>query len=85
MQQIDPAGEHKCAFSLPFIFYQSFKCIFRFSFHRPPFNSVEHLHMHCIALPLTGFMGYIKHHLNNSRWSVSPEHVIRRLEKTSRL
>jgi hypothetical protein len=23
----------------------------RFGFHRPPFNSVDHLHLHCMALP----------------------------------
>ncbi|KAJ2160425.1 hypothetical protein GGF46_002251 [Coemansia sp. RSA 552] len=23
----------------------------RFGFHRPPFNSVHHLHMHCLGLP----------------------------------
>eukprot|EP00899_Mesostigma_viride_P009167 jgi/Mesvir1/18251/Mv09526-RA.1 len=23
----------------------------RFGFHRPPFNSVDHLHLHCFALP----------------------------------
>lgn len=22
-----------------------------FGFHRPPFNSIEHLHLHCIGLP----------------------------------
>eukprot|EP00249_Psilotum_nudum_P013523 c24378_g1_i1 orf=91-597(+) len=30
--------------------------IFRFGFHRPPLNSVDHLHLHCMALPF------------NSRW-----------------
>ncbi|KAJ1905606.1 hypothetical protein LPJ81_001831, partial [Coemansia sp. IMI 209127] len=23
----------------------------RFGFHRPPFNSIHHLHMHCLGLP----------------------------------
>ncbi|KAK8945891.1 hypothetical protein KSP40_PGU013055 [Platanthera guangdongensis] len=25
----------------------------QFGFHRPPFNSVNHLHLHCFALPFT--------------------------------
>ncbi|XP_057860097.1 bifunctional adenosine 5'-phosphosulfate phosphorylase/adenylylsulfatase HINT4 isoform X2 [Cryptomeria japonica] len=26
---------------------------YRFGFHQPPFNSVNHLHLHCFALPYT--------------------------------
>ncbi|ONK73773.1 uncharacterized protein A4U43_C04F35220 [Asparagus officinalis] len=25
--------------------------LYRFGFHQPPFNSVNHLHLHCFALP----------------------------------
>ncbi|KAG0449315.1 hypothetical protein HPP92_020664 [Vanilla planifolia] len=25
--------------------------LYRFGFHKPPFNSVNHLHLHCFALP----------------------------------
>jgi len=33
----------------------------RLVFHRPPFNSVNHLHMHCIALPLRPGRTWMKH------------------------
>ncbi|XP_050375723.1 bifunctional adenosine 5'-phosphosulfate phosphorylase/adenylylsulfatase HINT4 [Argentina anserina] len=26
---------------------------YRFGFHQPPFNSVNHIHLHCFALPYT--------------------------------
>lgn len=33
-------------------FYAIFSCpCFRFGFHQPPVNSVDHLHLHCLALP----------------------------------
>ncbi|KAJ6806035.1 bifunctional adenosine 5'-phosphosulfate phosphorylase/adenylylsulfatase HINT4 [Iris pallida] len=25
--------------------------LYRFGFHQPPFNSVNHLHLHCFTLP----------------------------------
>jgi hypothetical protein len=32
-----------------------------FCFHRPPYNSIDHLHLHCIGLsPLRRPMGYLK-------------------------
>lgn len=32
----------------------------RFGFHIPPFNSIDHLHLHCLVEPLT-FMGRLKY------------------------
>ncbi|EXC28304.1 hypothetical protein L484_011808 [Morus notabilis] len=29
------------------------QCKYRFGFHQPPMNSVNHLHLHCQALPYT--------------------------------
>ena len=29
----------------------------RFGFHKPPFRSIDHLHMHCIAGELTFLQG----------------------------
>ncbi|XP_004305845.1 PREDICTED: histidine triad nucleotide-binding protein 3-like [Fragaria vesca subsp. vesca] len=33
----------------------------RFGFHQPPFNSVNHLHLHCFALPYTPRWKHIKY------------------------
>ncbi|KAK7406252.1 hypothetical protein VNO78_07875 [Psophocarpus tetragonolobus] len=34
---------------------------YRFGFHQPPLNSVNHLHLHCFALPYTPRWRYIKY------------------------
>ncbi|KAF3448342.1 hypothetical protein FNV43_RR09055 [Rhamnella rubrinervis] len=33
---------------------------YRFGFHRPPLNTVGHLHLHCLALPYTPRWKFIK-------------------------
>ncbi|XP_047342711.1 bifunctional adenosine 5'-phosphosulfate phosphorylase/adenylylsulfatase HINT4 [Impatiens glandulifera] len=33
----------------------------RFGFHQPPFNSVDHLHLHCFALPFIPKWKHIKY------------------------
>jgi hypothetical protein len=31
----------------------------RFIFHMPPFNSVNHLHLHCLGYPYNNFLRYV--------------------------
>ncbi|KAL1316656.1 hypothetical protein AAHE18_15G081600 [Arachis hypogaea] len=33
----------------------------RFGFHQPPLNSVNHLHLHCLALPYTPRWRFLKY------------------------
>ncbi|KDO61458.1 hypothetical protein CISIN_1g034907mg [Citrus sinensis] len=34
---------------------------YRFGFHQPPLNSVNHLHLHCLALPFIPRWKHVKY------------------------
>ncbi|KAK3224888.1 hypothetical protein Dsin_004750 [Dipteronia sinensis] len=36
-------------------------CQYRFGFHQPPLNSVDHLHLHCLALPFIPRWKHLKY------------------------
>ena len=54
---------------------------YRLAFHIPPFNSVNHLHLHVLAplSDMTFFYKYIKYH-PRTRWCISLEEVLERLQ-----
>jgi diadenosine tetraphosphate (Ap4A) HIT family hydrolase len=53
---------------------------FRFGFHIPPHNSIQHLHLHCIALPFQ-HIG-IRKSYSNWLYFMSPEDLIHKLSST---
>lgn len=55
----------------------------RFGFHRPPFNSVDHLHLHCIELPYRSWWRPLKY-ISLGSWGsfLTAEHVLKKLRPT---
>ena len=40
----------------------------KFGFHVPPWNSVDHLHLHCFALPHRGCLA-VKYQVTETAWA----------------
>ena len=40
----------------------------KFGFHVPPWNSVDHLHLHCFALPHRGCLA-VKYQVTDTAWA----------------
>lgn len=51
----------------------------RFGFHRPPFNSINHLHMHCLGMPFK-FMAERMFPKKGSRWFIPAHRFIEQLK-----
>lgn len=50
-----------------------------FSYHVPPFNSIDHLHLHAFALPFDSIARRFKY-LPGTPWCVTHEALVRRLQ-----
>ncbi|KAJ2076764.1 hypothetical protein H4R24_005522 [Coemansia sp. RSA 988] len=53
----------------------------RFGFHRPPFNSIHHLHMHCLGLPFKSTRKEYMFPKDGARWFVPAETLIGQIER----
>lgn len=52
----------------------------QYCFHVPPLNSIDHLHLHCIASPQEmGWLGWIKYY-PDSFWCMTAETAILNLD-----
>ncbi|KAJ6704113.1 APRATAXIN-RELATED [Salix viminalis] len=53
---------------------------YRFGFHPPPFNSVDHLHLHCLALPFIPKWKYLKYTSLGSLGFVEAEELLEKIK-----
>ncbi|KAH7655731.1 Sulfate adenylyltransferase (ADP) protein, partial [Dioscorea alata] len=52
----------------------------RFGFHQPPFNSVDHLHLHCFALPYIPRWKHMKYVSLGSIGFIEAEKLLERIK-----
>lgn len=55
-----------------------------FGFHRPPINSIDHLHMHAVAMPISGFFASIAYG-KRAPFLIPAETVISNLKSMKRI
>ncbi|KAI8325813.1 histidine triad nucleotide-binding protein 3-like protein [Martensiomyces pterosporus] len=51
----------------------------RFGFHRPPFNSIHHLHMHCLGLPFKPRRASLMFPEHGRAWFIPADRLIEKL------
>uniref|UniRef100_A0A7S3E3S4 HIT domain-containing protein n=1 Tax=Chloropicon laureae TaxID=464258 RepID=A0A7S3E3S4_9CHLO len=49
----------------------------KFGFHQPPFNSVDHLHLHCLCPPYRSILHSLKY--KSLPWFISAEALVKKL------
>ncbi|KAH7687678.1 Sulfate adenylyltransferase (ADP) protein [Dioscorea alata] len=54
--------------------------LYRFGFHQPPFNSVDHLHLHCFALPYIPRWKHMKYISLGSIGFIEAEKLLERIK-----
>jgi diadenosine tetraphosphate (Ap4A) HIT family hydrolase len=55
-----------------------------YGFHVPPFNSVDHLHLHCFSLPFLDGLRQMKY-LPKSPWFLTIADLIKKLERNAQM
>ncbi|CAL9753536.1 unnamed protein product [Musa acuminata subsp. burmannicoides] len=58
----------------------------RFGFHQPPFNSIDHLHLHCLALPFTPRWRQVKYTTLGPFWGfIEAEKLLDKIRPVSKV